>query len=106
MPDDYDDREFQRVVTEGLVPRIEGSAAFVSICPGVDRIDAKFCVELGVAIMLDKPILAVVEPGIAVSDRLRRVADVVVEADITTEEGQRTVAEAIKEFQAHVITDD
>lgn len=106
MSDDFADRQFQKVVTEGLVPKVEGSAMFVSICPGADRIDAKFCVELGVAIMLNKPILAIVQPGQPVSDKLRRVAEVVVEADITTDEGRVAIGLAIKDFQDNVLADN
>lgn len=105
MSDDFDDRQFQKVVTEGLVPKVEGSAMFVSICPGTDRIDAKFCVELGVAIMLDKPILAIVAPDQEVPYKLREVAEMVVVADITTDEGRRLVAQAIREFQRNVLGD-
>lgn len=98
MSDDFDERQFQKVVTEGLVPKVANSAAFVSICPDMDQIDAKFCVELGVAIMLDKPILAIVSPGRTVSNKLRQIADVIVEADITTDEGQKQIALAIGDF--------
>lgn len=83
------DIEFQRVVNEGLVPKLKESAACVSICP--DRggeLDAKFCVELGAMIMLDKPIIALVAPGQDIPAKLALVADHVVVADITTDEGR------------------
>jgi hypothetical protein len=105
MTDDFDDRQFQKVVTEGLVPKVEGSSMFVSISPGVDRIDAKFCVELGVAIMLDKPILAIVAPDQTVPRKLHRIAEMIVIADITTDEGRQRVAQAIQEFQKNVLGD-
>ena len=106
MSDDFDDRQFQKVVTEGLVPKVESSAIFVSICPGTDKLDAKFCVELGVAIMLDKPILAIVDPSQTIPEKLRRVAEMIVLADITTDEGRRRIAEAIRDFQKRMDAED
>lgn len=94
------DDQFQKVVTEGLVPRVEGSHICVSIVPR-DRknfIDAKFCVELGVMIMLDKPILAIVDPTLEVPEKLRLVADEIVSADINTEEGRALIATSVAQF--------
>lgn len=93
-----EDREFQKVITEGLVPKIEGSSYCLSVVPGTDRIDAKFCVELGVMIMLDKPILAIVSDNEPVPKKLRLVADTIVAADITTDEGREIIRLAIEEF--------
>lgn len=98
-----EDIEFQKVVMEGLVPQMAGSAVAVCITPEgdpADAIDAKFCVELGVMIMLDKPIIAVVQPGTGVSEKLRKVADEIVEVDIQTKAGQQELAERIKAFSA------
>lgn len=75
------EREFQKVINEGLVPQIDGSAVCI-ITPG-DPLDAQFAVQLGVMIMLDKPILAIVAPGSPVSAKLRLVADAVVEGSLT-----------------------
>jgi hypothetical protein len=89
--------EWDRFVEHARRTTVEGMArsAFVmSIVPS-GEVDIKFAVELGLAIMLDKPILAVVMPGAAVPGRLRRVADELVVADIDTEAGRRTLAEAL-----------
>lgn len=94
------DREFQRVVMEGLVPKVAGSAVCVSIVPDDEDnyVDAKFCVELGVMIMLDKPILALVHPGTKVPEKLKLVADEILEVDLATSEGQQALAKKLKEF--------
>lgn len=94
-----EEREFQRVVTEGLVPRLKDSAVCVTITPDDgSTLDAKFCVELGAMILLDKPILAIVAPGRTLSKKFEAVADKVVHADITTPEGQEILREAIEDF--------
>lgn len=79
------------------VSKIEGSGLFISLVPS-EGFDVKFAVELGAAIMLDKPIIAVVMPGVEISDHLRRVSDQVVEADLDTEEGRDKIARAISVF--------
>jgi hypothetical protein len=80
-----DDAEFEayaeRVLTE-LVPKIEDSAVTVSLVPSGPS-DVKFAVELGLSIMLDKPIIAVVDPGAEVPAKLVQVADEIVEADFS-----------------------
>jgi hypothetical protein len=78
--------------------KIAGSAAFVSLVPLGETVDVKFAVELGAAIMLDKPILAVIRPGVQVPGKLAAVVDEFVEADLDIEEGQRHFAEAVKRF--------
>jgi hypothetical protein len=97
VTDLYDNPEFRayakRVRTE-LVPMIEDSALTVSLLPE-GELDVKFAVELGLSILLDKPIIAVVKPGVKVSNKLVLVADQIVEGDMSTEEGKDKMAAAI-----------
>jgi hypothetical protein len=73
---------FAREVREVLVPKVRGTQIVVSIVPlTAAGVDAKFAVELGVAVMLDKPILAVVRPGLKIPEKLARVVDRFVEVD-------------------------
>lgn len=67
-------------VQEDLVPKLQDSALCVSLVPNGPT-DVKFAVELGMSIMLDKPILALVQAGTKVPERLVRVADRIVEYD-------------------------
>jgi len=99
MSDDYfASREFYQVVNEGLVPKLVDSAVCVSLAPPDGGIDAKFAVELGAMIMLNKPILVVVEPGQEISDKLRLVSDRVIYADPKTDEGRERLEHEIAEF--------
>jgi hypothetical protein len=79
--------------------KINDSAFVASLIPRGD-FDVKFAVELGTAIMLDKPILAITMPGASLSAKLRDVADRVVELDVDTDAGRQAVARAIKEMLA------
>ncbi|GAA1742876.1 hypothetical protein GCM10009809_42090 [Isoptericola hypogeus] len=86
MTDDpFDDpalQEWAHHVREELVPKLAGSALTVSLVPEGDP-DVKFAVELGLSILMDKPIIAIVQPGTHVPERLVRVADVILEGDLT-----------------------
>lgn len=83
-------------VSEHLVPLIDSSELSVSICPTDPAdIDIKFSVELGVSIMLDKPIITVVRPGTKVPEHLIRVSDRIVEIDIEQEGSSEKLAAAI-----------
>lgn len=71
-----------------LVSKLAESAMVMSLVP--DKPDVKFAVELGFAIMLDKPVVAVVQKGGTIPGKLRLVADWIIEvSDLDTEEGQR-----------------
>lgn len=96
-----ENEQFQRAVMEGLVPKVDGAAVCVSVVGEGDyaNIDPEFCVQLGVMIMLDKPIIAVQMPGAVIPDKLRLVADEIVEADMGTSEGQAHFAERLAAFQ-------
>jgi hypothetical protein len=82
MSNDYEnDPQFiawAKRVKEELVPKIDSSACTISLVPE-GEVDVKFAVELGLSIMLDKPIIVVVRPGTKVPDKLALVAADIVE---------------------------
>jgi nucleoside 2-deoxyribosyltransferase len=76
-------------VKRELVPMIDNSTAVMTLVPGAEP-DIKVAVELGVAILLDKPIVAVVIDGRAVPPKLAAVCDEVIEwSDDSAEMAQR-----------------
>jgi hypothetical protein len=92
--------EFVDHFRRDALTKIAGSAAFVSLVPSEADVDVKFAVELGTAVMLDKPIIAVTMPGARVPAKLAAVADEIVIADIDTEAGRVTTGDAISRFLA------
>lgn len=78
MPSEYGP-EFDRFVEhvrKNVVPNLIDSKLFVSITPNdKDQVDVKFAVELGLAIMYDKPIVAVIQPGVKLSEKFCKVVD-------------------------------
>lgn len=93
-----DDIAFQKVVTEGLVPKIEGSGICVAICPDDEGLDAKFCVELGVMIMLDKPIVVALPEGRSLPRKLEMVADKIVHGVVGTPGFEEAFKEALSDL--------
>lgn len=91
-------QEFVDHFRKDALQKLDESAFVMSIVPKEHDVDVKFAVELGASIMLDKPIIAVVLPGARVPNKLRLVADRVVEADIDQEAGRQAVARAIREI--------
>jgi nucleoside 2-deoxyribosyltransferase len=94
--DDPEIRAFLRHAQTDMVPKLRASGIAVSIVPANGEPDPKFCVELGYMIMLDKPIIAVVQPGTKVPDRLVRVADRIVEWTGDHADLSRALMDAIK----------
>lgn len=81
---------------EHTVQAMAESAYVASLYPDGGNFDVKYAVELGMALMLDKPIILIVQPGAVIPARLRKVADAVIEADLDTERGRAHVARQLR----------
>jgi hypothetical protein len=81
--------DFAEFVRCELVPKIAASAYVISIAPSPEEADVKAAVELGLAILLDKPVIVFKPHGRIVAERLLRIADHVIEGDISTETGRQ-----------------
>lgn len=87
--------EFVSHCSDELQPKLEQSGFVMSLVPDPDKIDVKFAVETGMAILMDKPIVIIAVPGTPIPEKLRKVADEVLVIDIRSEEGQREVARVV-----------
>ena len=77
---DPDWRAYVTHVEAELIPKIQESGMTISLVPKGET-DVKFAIELGLSIMLNKPIMAVVQAGSEVPAKLSLVADEIVEID-------------------------
>ena len=77
-----------RDIDNNLFPKMESSAFVMSLLPD-GKPDAKFCVELGMAIMLEKPIVTVASPGAVVPRKLMQISDEIIVGDFRTEAGRK-----------------
>lgn len=84
-------------VRKRMVPAMRDSAYVMSIVPGEP--DVKFAVELGLSIMMDKPLFVVVPPGRSVPDKLVQIADKLVQMTDDPEETSLRIQAAITEYQ-------
>lgn len=95
MTDDRND-EWEESVRDDLFPKVEDTSVFLSLAPG-GKPDVKFCVELGAAIMFDKPILTVAMKGTSVTPGLRRISQRIVEdVDMGVDADRERVAQAVE----------
>ena len=94
--DDPDYQVWEERVQRVLVPMLSDSAATISMVPRGET-NVKFAVELGLSIMMDKPIICLVHPGSSIPSALARAADEIVEVDIkgNPEGTQKSVKEAL-----------
>lgn len=104
MPDDIENdpefRKWARRIEAELVPMIDGSSCTVSLVPRGPS-DVKFAVELGLSIMMDKPIILAIMPGMKIPAKLAKVADDIIEVDVMgdPQKAQKSVTDAILRMQ-------
>lgn len=94
--------DYAKHVIDNLAPMIRDSEVTVSLAPKGET-DIKFAVELGLSIMMDKPILVVLQPGAKLPSKLARVADDVIEVDL---DAPTVAARRIREAVGKLLADD
>jgi len=90
--------EIVQHVHDVTVPGMEGSAFVMSLVPTDGKPDIKFAVELGLTIMLEKPLVVVALPGTKIPDKLRTIADLVLELDPREPAQAALMARELKNF--------
>ena len=108
---DPDTKAWMARASADLVPRLSASDLNVSLLKGGTASEAsiQFAVELGLSIMMDKPILAVVLDGQPIPPKLLAVADGVVhlhDRELRTPAGQKKVAQAISKMMRKLGLDE
>lgn len=76
---------------------VRDSAVFVAIFPSGET-DEKFSIEIGLAVMLDKPLILIVKPGTHFPEKLARVCDRIVEGSDDSEEMANRLAGVMREM--------
>ena len=77
-----------------MFPKMKASV--MSLVIGSEKPDIKLALEVGAAILFDKPLLIVVPPGRTISASLRRVATLVLEDfDFTAPDAQAKLGQAL-----------
>jgi len=83
-------------VRRSLIPALDSAKVAVSIAPPADaEIDVQFAVELGLSILMNKPIVLAVRPDQPLPAKLLRVADRVIDLPVDPEMFASKVAEVL-----------
>lgn len=93
-------RQFVQHTREDTVKKMDDSAFVMTLIAGEQSVDIKLAVEIGLAVLMDKPLMVVIHPDAPMNEHLRRVADRIVVCDIDTEEGQEVLLSHIEAFRA------
>ena len=101
--DDPDAREFLESAARDMLPKMKDSALSVTLFSG--KVDPKLCVELGAAILLDKPIVLVVTDESQIPSNLEKVAAEIVRVNFPgdPEAAQRKLQAAISRVMEHKV---
>lgn len=91
-----------------MFPMMKKSQISLTILKGDP--DPKLCLELGAALLFEKPLIILAIKGYPIPEALRRVADRVVEVDELNEAAKKKLSEAIEDVLSNhwpqVVADD
>jgi len=66
-----------------LIPKMRGSETVLMLAPDLEAdFDVQFAVQIGAAILLEKPLILVVHTGRVIPPKLRAIADKVIDVDL------------------------
>ena len=85
-------KTFLRQADEALLPNMKNSALCLSI---FGKPDAKLCLEIGAAILFDKPIILLVPDGEPIPANLKRCAAAIIEGDVKAPRTQERIRDAL-----------
>ncbi len=77
-----------------MLPKLMESALCVSI--NATKPDIKQCLEMGAAVLFDKPIVLVVPEGTQVSSNMKRCAAIIIHGDITKSKVKQELTQALQ----------
>lgn len=102
---DPDVQEFLRHAQEEMIPKMKESALSLAIITG--QIDAKLCVEVGAAILYDKPlILVVTDEGAQIPTNLKRCAAAIVNGSLRDDDAREKLQEEVQKALTYVLASD
>lgn len=90
-------RRFVVNVNKDLVPMMARSSAVV-IPMGRDDTDVGFALQVGFAVIMEKPLLLIVPEGFDPPPKLEGIADRIIRADYTSEKGRARVQNELRDF--------
>lgn len=93
-----DEDEFYRSARNEMFPKLKESVLSVVIAADPDP---KLCLEIGAAILFDKPIVVLVPDGRKIPSNLSRIASAIVQGDAGNAKVQKRLQDAISRVIAN-----
>jgi hypothetical protein len=97
--DDPDVKAWLESAARDMLPKMKNSAMSIAIFSG--KVDPKFCLEIGAAILYDKPIILLVTEDAQLSPALQRVAAAIVRGHPHEWMTRKKLAAAISRVAPH-----
>lgn len=93
-------QRFENEVREQVVDKMAESALVTTLNPGDRGPDVKLAVEVGMTILLDKPMLLIAKEGDPIPETLERVAYAVIRfsGDLDSEEGKQELFDQLEPY--------
>ena len=82
-------REMARIAEESIVPQMRKSAFVIAYADGALPVDVWMALQIGFAVMFEKPLIVMATEGFAVPPRLAAIADEVVKVPSLKDPGAR-----------------
>jgi len=92
-PEAFDDLN---EMANDILPKIEGSHFVIGLMEA--KIDALQCLQIGAALLFEKPLILLQLPGVWIPPRLRKLADTVVTGSLNDIETQDRMKAALKDL--------
>jgi hypothetical protein len=92
-------RQFEADVRKNLIPQMRDSANVLMIAPDISSdFDVRFALQIGASVLLEKPLVLVVDGDRTVPPKLERIADRIIRADLSTPFGRQQVEREMHQF--------
>lgn len=91
-------KEWLNKASEDLVPKLKGSAIYAGIVGDAFLKDPACALQLGYAILLDKPIILIVDKKTKIPESLVKVAQVIERVDLNNEADMKRATESMAMF--------
>jgi len=87
---------FIQLAHKELVPKMQDSQFVVAIAPGEGDYDLHAAIEIGLCILMGKPLIVLAPDGRVHPEKLLRIADHVIRGDMETEAGRAAMFERME----------
>ena len=90
---------FESDMRRDLIPKMRDSAAVLVLSPDIShKFDIGLALQIGASVLLEKPLVVVINQDWVIPPKLERMADRIIRADMSTEQGRKEVHDQMAQF--------